>query len=186
MGTTPIRTGIQSNYDIQRALLESIAEVDNWIQDQPDALFTTGPAGRWTSGQHLEHLIRTIEPIATGLSLPKLVVRFVLGTSDRPSDTYAGVATRYEGVLDGGGKAAGRFVPPPVALARKAPLLAKHRAVGTTIATRLNARWNEIDLDRYAAKHPLLGKMSLREILYFTIHHHDHHLNTLKRDYGSA
>jgi hypothetical protein len=30
----------------------------------------------------------------------------------------------------------------------------------------------------------LIGVLSLRELLFFTIHHHDHHLHTLQRDYA--
>ena len=36
------------------------------------------------------------------------------------------------------------------------------------------------DLDKYVLPHPLLGKVTLREMLYFTIHHNEHHLELLK------
>ena len=40
--------------------------------------------------------------------------------------------------------------------------------------------WKESDLDKYVLPHPLLGKISLREMLYFTDFHILHH-NTLTK-----
>ena len=38
----------------------------------------------------------------------------------------------------------------------------------------------EKELDIYILPHPLLGKVTLREMLYVTIHHNEHHLQLLK------
>jgi hypothetical protein len=37
----------------------------------------------------------------------------------------------------------------------------------------------EDDLDNYLVKHPLLGRITLRELCYFTIYHTQHHLNII-------
>lgn len=133
-------------------------------------------------GQHLAHLIRSVEPLNLGMMLPKWLIGIALGTSKRPSMTFDELTTRYERVLDGGGKASGRYVPPGVPASRKAALLARFRADGARLSRRVRS-WSEADLDHYAAAHPLLGKLTLRELLFFTIHHIDHHLHTLQRDY---
>ena len=39
------------------------------------------------------------------------------------------------------------------------------------------ARWNEADLDRYRMPHPLLGLLTVREMLQFTVYHTAHHLS---------
>jgi hypothetical protein len=183
MSGTPIREQVQTKAEIQAALRESLGAVTAWIEAQPEAAFSQGPAGRWTMGQHLDHLVRSVKPINLGLSMPKFVIGFALGTSSRPSMPYAALAGKYEGVLDGGGKAGGRFVPPAIAASRRGPLLGLHRRATARLISLLDG-WSEADLDRYAAPHPLLGKLTLRELLYFTIHHHDHHLQTLQRDYA--
>ena len=36
-------------------------------------------------------------------------------------------------------------------------------------------KWSEDDLDLYVIPHPLMGKLTFREILYFTIYHVKHH-----------
>ena len=39
----------------------------------------------------------------------------------------------------------------------------------------MTLRWSEKKLDRYQAPHPALGKLTIREMLYFTIFHNVHH-----------
>ncbi len=36
-------------------------------------------------------------------------------------------------------------------------------------------RWRDSDLDRLRLPHPLLGKLTVREMLYFTLYHNAHH-----------
>ena len=36
-------------------------------------------------------------------------------------------------------------------------------------------RWSEKALDRYQLPHPLLGNMTTRELLFFTVYHNAHH-----------
>jgi hypothetical protein len=38
----------------------------------------------------------------------------------------------------------------------------------------------EEDLDIYLIPHPIIGKITLREFLYFTIYHIEHHLNSMR------
>lgn len=185
MNDIPARPGVHRLPEITAAWLDSIAGFTAWVEAQPNDRFTTGPAGRWSTGQHVDHLIRSVKPLAQGLALPKFVLRLAMGTSDHPSAEYNTILARYEAVLDQGGKASGPYVPPAIRQDQKPALLARHRALGDRVAHLLTTRWDEAALDRHAAKHPLLGKLSLREVLYFSIHHHDHHLQTLQRDYAT-
>ena len=40
---------------------------------------------------------------------------------------------------------------------------------------KLVSKWSEGDLDLYVIPHPLIGGLTFREILYFTIYHVQHH-----------
>lgn len=180
---TAVRDGVQSKAEILATLAHSLGAVADWIEARPETDFAKGPAGRWTLGQQLDHLVRSVEPINLGLSMPKFVLGLVFGKAKRPSVTYAELAGRYEGVLGDGGKASGRFVPPAVGLNRRQPLLGLHRRATKRLIAQIES-FSEEELDRYLAPHPLLGKLTLRELLFFTIHHHDHHLHTLKSDYS--
>jgi hypothetical protein len=41
-------------------------------------------------------------------------------------------------------------------------------------------KFSEKDLDTLILPHPLLGKVTLREMLYFTIYHVQHHVEQVK------
>jgi len=184
MSSIPVRQGIASKAEIADALRASMTGLSDWIAAQPDAQFSKGPAGRWTAGQHLDHLIRSVQPLTLGMSMPKFVLGIALATMNRPSMGYGQLTAKYEGALDAGGKASGRYVPPAVNASRKAALLRAHRQQLNKLLGKLE-RFSEADLDHFGAKHPLIGILSLRELLMFTVHHHDHHLQTLQRDYAA-
>jgi hypothetical protein len=44
----------------------------------------------------------------------------------------------------------------------------------------MNSIRKEAKLDNFIAPHPLLGKITLRELCYFTIYHTQHHLHNIK------
>ena len=44
-------------------------------------------------------------------------------------------------------------------------------------------KWKEKDLAVYVMPHPALGKLTIREFVYFTILHTYHHLENLKTNY---
>jgi len=44
-------------------------------------------------------------------------------------------------------------------------------------------KWREHDLDTYLLPHPLMGRMTIREIVIWTAYHTEHHYNTLKSNY---
>jgi len=43
-------------------------------------------------------------------------------------------------------------------------------------------KFTENELDRYILPHLLLGKLTLREMLFFTIYHIEHHEKLIKRN----
>ena len=179
----PTRSGIQTKPEIAAALRESMSAITAWTAAQPDAHFATGPVGRWSAGQHLAHLVSSVQPLTLGMGMPKFLLSFALVTMNRPSMSYLDLTTKYENALSAGGKASGRYVPPAVAASRKAALIRALNAQRDKVLRQLE-KFTEADLDRFGGKHPLIGVLSLRELLFFTIHHHDHHLHTLQRDYA--
>ena len=49
-----------------------------------------------------------------------------------------------------------------------------------TASFQLSENTTEEELDTYLIPHPLIGKMTLRELLFFTVYHIGHHLKTIK------
>ena len=83
-----------------------------------------------------------------------------------------------EQFLGAGGKASKPFIPPIIKFEKKYELIKKYDEQKQKLISKIEKQ-SEVDLDKYILPHPLLGKVTLREMLYFTIHHNEHHLNLL-------
>ncbi|MDP9194784.1 MAG: DinB family protein [Acidobacteriota bacterium] len=139
--------------------------------------------GHWSPAENVRHLIKSIRPVTKALGLPRLVLRFMFGNPRRNSERWSDVQTRYLGLLDAGGNA-GRFAPSE----REETDLEAGRAriMGQFVQANRDLRaaitkWPDRSLDRYQLPHPLLGKLTLREMLIFTAYHQTHHLDGVKR-----
>jgi hypothetical protein len=148
------------------------------IMQWPDATFEATPGGKWSAGQQLDHLIRSVKPVSLALRLPGWLLRILFGKPNRPSRTYEVLVEKYRQKLSAGGVAPGAFVPPVIPLARKQQLLDAYKMQQQRLI-KIVERWQDADLDRYLLPHPLLGKLTLREMLYFTVYHTGHHYRQL-------
>lgn len=153
------------------AFVETIRQLN-----QEDFLFTEN--GKWTAGQQAAHILRSIKPVNFALGLPQFLLPLFFGKANRPSRSYDALLIKYKAKLAAGGRASGRFVPPPVAFAAKEKICAAILTVNNDLCSKIN-RCNEESLDTYILPHPLLGKLTLREMLYFNILHAEHHMNSV-------
>jgi hypothetical protein len=159
-------------------LLQSLSASHQAFADQTGSLgeaeFTAAPPGKWTPGQQLDHIRRSVAPVLLAFRLPGVVLRRLFGVANRPSRSYEELVQRYQDRLAKGGRATGPFIPAAVPYAQQAALGARlMRSVERLCRTA--GRMPEADLDRYILPHPLLGKLTLREMLYFTLYHVQHH-----------
>ncbi len=67
-----------------------------------------------------------------------------------------------------------------ITTAKKFPFIQKWQRENEKYLESLELRWSDRQLDQYLAPHPLLGKLTLRELCYFTIYHTGHHLDIIK------
>lgn len=139
--------------------------------------------GKWSPVEHLEHIRKSIKPLAMGLGLPKLAIVTVAGKAKRPSVSYNEVVANYKSKIENGAVATGAYIPKTENY-NLTELTAKVNTVLANLVDKVNS-WKEEDLDKYNLPHPLLGKITVREMLYFTIYHVQHHAMLLKRDYSS-
>ena len=129
--------------------------------------------------------MRSAKPLRKALAYPKFVIRMVAGKPNRESRSFEGVKERYFEKLTQGGSASGKFIPPPVSHSQKEKLLAAYMREGDRMAANIRKRWNEQSLDKYLLPHPLLGKVTVREMMFFTVFHTDHHDKIIHRDLKS-
>ena len=147
----------------------SIAETD----------FFNKPATKWSVAENVQHLIISTNTTTLAFSLPKFIVRLVGGTPNRPSRTYEELVAKYTAKLAAGGAATGRFVPKPITIRYGKEKLMQHWNKAITKHLSSLNKTADASLDQYLVKHPLLGRITLRELCYFTIYHTQHHLNII-------
>jgi hypothetical protein len=153
---------------------------DNYIkriQSLNDGQLLIASPGKWNAVQLLDHIVRSVSPVSLALSLPAFLLRLIFGTANRKSRSYEELVARYHDKLKAGGRASGRFVPPPKTNSVE-KLSANLSKVVQALARRID-RFSETQLDQLILPHPLLGKLTLREMLYFTIYHVQHHQKQL-------
>lgn len=137
--------------------------------------------GKWTPAQHLEHILRAVQPVSMALTIPRWFLRWRIGKPNREPRDYEELVARYKEKLAAGGRASGRFVPSPVPASKVEAMTAKLKSSVATLTRRVKG-WSERDLDTVLLPHPLLGKLTVREMLFFTIYHAVHHQELVERD----
>lgn len=166
-------------------IVEHLATNHQVFLEQIDQLSDTdlcyAPEGKWTAIQQLDHIIRSVSPVNMAMGLPKFILKWRFGTANRPSRTYEQLVEKYQRKLLEGGRASARFTPPAIAADQQKILSKKLEKLVKALCLKTNG-WSEEDLDRYILPHPLLGKLTIREMLYFTAHHVLHHLEAVNRN----
>lgn len=140
------------------------------------------PSDKWSVAENIQHLVISTTTTTLAYSLPKFLVKWVGGTPNRMSGTFDELKEKYYKKLSEGGKASGRFIPKPIEVKYgKEKLLNNWNKATVKYIAALNSKRTEQDLDNYLARHPLLGRITLRELCYFTIFHTQHHLNSIQK-----
>src|SRR3990172_9460800 len=143
----------------------------------------------WSASDIIRHLIKSVKPVADAMSLPKLVLWIGWGKAKRPSHQYHEIRQIYQKALSKGINP-GRFAPGyeeiPATQAeaekRRSKILANWYKISDRLLHVLK-KWSEINLDKYRLPHPVLGKLTVREIIMFTIYHNLHHINTIQQKF---
>lgn len=135
---------------------------------------------KWSIGENLEHLILSYVGVASVLKQPKTIFKN-FGTPKGPSRTYDGLYQTYKNVLANGQKAPSAFSPKDDSIKTKQELLESWQMIIHKLEQRVNNFWTEEDLETYALPHPALGILTVREMLYATIFHTKHHLESMQK-----
>ncbi|MBL8180769.1 MAG: DinB family protein [Blastocatellia bacterium] len=129
---------------------------------------------KWAAGQQIEHLCLSVGPLVKGLRAPEFALKAMFGKADHPSVSYDDLVARYRGELAAGGTAPASFRPDDIPYERKEEFVAKLRELVDKLCSKVE-RFDDDKLDTLVLPHPLLGKLTMREMFYFTIYHAEHH-----------
>ena len=162
-------------------LLErSYAQYISFIEETDDNFWNYAPTGKWTTGQHTHHLLQSTKPLNFALSLPKVVLSWKYGTSNREPRPYEQIKQRYkERLADSQGKvykgSQNMEVP---AISEKEYLLSRLQVQSKKLEYK-TVNLSDKVLNTFILPHPLMGKMPIKEIIMWSAHHVDHHLESI-------
>lgn len=157
-----------------------------FLENHPDEKWNYHLEGKWTTGQHIIHLTQSAKALNKGLKIPKLILQYKFGKANRPSRTYDHVVSRYKEKLS---KIEGKVISPFSKNMPETPIDTKVQIIKELdlekekLLLYLNKLTNK-KLDKLLLPHPLMGKMTLREIMMWTAYHTEHHHKILSSKYN--
>lgn len=147
-----------------------------------ESRFFKKPGTKWSVAENVQHLIISTKTSSLAWWLPKFLVRWIGGRPNRGSRSFAELKAKYYQKLSDGAVASSRFVPKPIAIHYgKTRIMDNWQKATSKFTGALTKNRTENDLDNYLVKHPLLGRITLRELCYFTIFHTEHHLESIQK-----
>ena len=127
------------------------SQVAQVVRDLSPTVWAHREADRWSIAGQVEHLFLSANPVSSALKFP----RGMLADFINP-------------------------IPPSPEAKSQAELLESWALGGQKIPQRL-MEWSESERDEYVLPHPLLGKLSVRGMLFFTLFHTDHHRRSIEQ-----
>ena len=168
------------------SLIEAERSVADFFGSLSPEEFVFRDGSAWNPAEHLSHLNTAISAVARGFGIPRWILRLRFGRSKRPSRDFAIVRQEYLARLSAGAVARGAFVPPredPLGddrVKRQRDLLERWQRVNARLRNAVET-WPQRDLDRLQLPHPLLGKVTAREMLFVMMYHDHHHIAGAKK-----
>lgn len=152
-----------------------------WQGLSPEA-FVAKVDRTWSPAENVVHLLKSTRPVAKALSYPRWLLRLLFGTATAPSRHWLPLREAYLQKLATGTEA-GSYGPKPTQYhdpIETQRLLINYLQQALTLLRNNLERWTETDLDRYQLPHPSLGKLTIREIVIFTLFHYHHHFEKVQ------
>jgi hypothetical protein len=152
-----------------------------------DALFFKNINEKWSIAENLVHLAKSVKGVNRAMSLGKEQMCAVFGIPQHEPIDYTSLFNRYQAILSTGVKAPPPFVP-QITLPTDSNGEGDTRQSVTELFDNQHnslvenmSLFSEEDLDNYQMPHPAFGNLRIREMLYFTIFHIEHHRKAIQK-----
>ena len=138
--------------------------------------FQRKTGNKWTAGQQLEHIVKSVRQVDKAFGMPLPVLKTKFGLLQRPSVSYKKVVKDYLKVLEENPDYVlpEHFSPEEIPFESRDEKLEELIKLINSLSSHV-LKIKEEELDSHILPHPVMGKLSLREVLYFKIYHVQHH-----------
>lgn len=175
---------MQSKSEIISAFQSKWQEIVSLVTQVNDEQFVAKPDPKaWSIAEEFEHVIKSASVVSIAMKVNTLALRWKFGKPNRPIRNYEEVLAKYNKALasvDGKAVSPSPFQAAEGKIFNKAEMLNHWDSTLNKFDKRVN-KWSDKNLDRLLLPHPLLGKMMVRELLYFTHLRTEHHRKSLER-----
>ncbi len=168
---------IYSKKDIAELITLYCHEIDATLESIDEKTFGDNIPSKWSIADHIEHLLIANGLLSISMRFPKFVIQQIGGNPEilRSSEE---IITLYQRNLAKGAKSS--FTYNPKFLFKNKNLTSSLWNTSYNSLLHTIELWDETDLDKYCMPHPIIGKVTVREMLFFTTYHLYHHGNTIK------
>jgi hypothetical protein len=164
---------------LTEGIRQATEEFNELVAELTPEAFEASHLGKWTAGQDLAHLIRSMRLTNFVYTLPLFGLSMLFGRPNRKSRTETDLRDRYRKAIGKGVRAPRLLKPGKISHAEKEQLLRKHSVATDKLCRRLEQMGDDI-LENSLVKHPAIGKVNLREMAILTRLHTEHHTRLLR------
>jgi hypothetical protein len=157
--------------DIKLQMDQTISKVISEMQEYDETTFFEPMGNKWSPAGHYLHLIQSVKPFNAALKAPKLALWWKFGKNKNSVRTYDELVAYY------------RSLPVPSRTGFE-PRFKDHMSKSYLIEAfqkhhnemlKSLENWSDKSTESYVLPHPLMGKISIKELLFFMNHHINHH-----------
>ncbi len=160
--------------EIISSLLDKYNSFIKYMNELSPEDYLFGYQQKWTAGQQLKHIVLCVEVLVQVFNMPKSIIEQKFGLTAKSGCSYEELTNKYVEKFKEGGKAPDRFVPGFIPISQGELLCNELATLVSEVCSKIE-NFTEQELDTLRIPHPLLGNLSMREMLYNTIYHVEHH-----------
>jgi hypothetical protein len=172
-------------------LIDRLTEVQHGVAQTVVGMtqhqFDYGTDAVWSPSSYLKHLLLSNKPFVKALGLPKEQLETLFGLSADSARTFADVVEIYTARIAAGIRAEDNPQVTPVTYRMPQDVTDERAYLVETWNTahenlfKVLQTWSEEALDRYQLPHPVMGLISVRAMLFFTLHHNTMHWRDIQQ-----
>lgn len=166
---------------VHQLLKDQHQELVSFLNSLDEAHLHQQKEGKWSALQNVEHLLKSIQVVNPAVRKPSILLRSAFGKPNRPARTYDELVARYQSKLNNGEAKAPKEYQAAPSQDLNGERLIKDYDREVQKFLKFVKQVKDRKLDRTLLPHPLLGKLLMREVLYFMHYHTGHHFEAIRK-----
>jgi hypothetical protein len=165
---------------LKQQLVKEHSAYTDYVGTLNESDFNFALPEKWNAGQHLQHILISLTLLNKAICNPKYIQSVEEMEPKRALMAYDTLVAVYLAKIKKGAKATAPFIPELILIEQRPQLIKDVQTAVAELCLQLDA-YEEEQLDALTILHPLLGTITIREMIFFTIKHAEHHCQLTKQ-----